>query len=210
LILPLLLAAAALAAPAQPKAAQKQELESIQEEVRRLETGIRSAREAEASISSELGRLEKLLKLQALEIRLSAMELEKLSDHVAEMTVRKDSLQGSIDTRKRRLRHLLSLLPTLETRSPISRLTEDDGEYLAQYREMVGRLLKTDRAEILSLRKVLDEVESLNAKLAEDKERLVAHNEDLHEKQAVLELNQKLKKDLLSKTRTEQTTRMRS
>lgn len=210
MILPLIFAVAALAAPALPKAAQKQELESIQEEVRRLETGIRSAREAEASISSELGRLEKLLKLQALEIRLSAMELEKLSDHVAEMTVRKDSLQGSIDTRKRRLRHLLSLLPTLETRSPISRLTEDDGEYLAQYREMVGRLLKTDRAEILSLRKVLDEVESLNAKLAEDKERLVAHNEDLHEKQAVLELNQKLKKDLLSKTRTEQTTRMRS
>src|SRR5690606_26983088 len=82
--------------------------------------------------------------------------------------------------------------------------------YLAQYREMVGRLLKTDRSEILALRKILVEVESLNQKLAEDKERLVAHNEDLHEKQAVLELNQKLKKDLLNKTRSEQASRMRS
>lgn len=200
----------AAAAPALPKAAQKQELEQIQEEVRRLETGIRSGKEAEASLSSELGRLEKLLKLQALEIRLSAMELEKLSDHVQEMTIRRDSLQGSIEQRKRRLRHLLSLLPTLETRSPIAQLTQDDGQYLAQYREMVARLLKTDRAEILSLRKVLDEVESLNGKLTEDKERLTAHNEDLREKQGVLELNQQLKKDLLQRTRSEQTSRMRA
>lgn len=206
----LIFVSTALAAPAAPKAVQKQELAQIQEEVKRLETGIRSAKETEANISSELGRLEKLLKLQALEIRLSAMELEKLGDHVQEMTIRKDSLQGSIDNRKRRLRHLLSLLPTMETRSPISRLTEDDGEYLAQYREMVARLLKTDRAEILSLRKVLDEVEALNVKLAEDKERLTAHNEDLREKQAVLELNQNQKKELLSKTRTEQAERMRS
>jgi septal ring factor EnvC (AmiA/AmiB activator) len=202
--------ASALAAPISPKAAQKMELEQIQQEVKRLESGIRSAKEAEASLSSELSRLEKLLRLQALEIRLSAMELEKLEENVQEMTLRKDSLQASIDTRKRRLRHMLSLLPTLETRSPISRLTQDDGEYLALYREMVGKLLRTDREEILSLRKILDEVEALNEKLAEDKERLVAHNEDLREKQTVLELNQQLKVDLLRRTRTEQTTRMRA
>jgi septal ring factor EnvC (AmiA/AmiB activator) len=206
----LLCSAPALAAPHLPKTAQKQDLAEIQEEVHRLEQGIRSAKEAEASISSDLGRLEKLLKLQALEIRLSSMELEKLSDHVQEMTIRKDSLQSSIDNRKRRLRNLLSLLPTLETRSPIARLTEDDGEYLSLYREMVGRLLKTDKVEILSLRKVLDEVEALNDKLAEDKERLLAHNEDLREKQAVLELNQKLKIGLLKKTRSEQASRMKS
>ena len=206
----LLFALPALAAPVAPKPGQKLELEQIQEEVRRLEHGIRTAKEAEASLSSELSRLEKLLKLQGLEIRLSAMELEKLEDHVAEMTLRKDSLQGSIDNRKRRLRHLLSLLPTFETRSPIAHLTQDDAEYLAQYREMVARLLKTDRTEILSLRKVLDEVESLNGKLAEDKERLLAHNEDLKEKLAVLELNQQLKKDLLQKTRSEQTQRMQA
>ena len=205
-----LLACTAQAAPALPKAAQKQELQAIQDEVKRLETGIRSGKEAEATLASELSRLEKLLKLQGLEIRLSAMELEKLEDNVAEMTVRKDSLQGSIDNRKRRLRHLLSLLPTLETRSPIAHLTQDDAGYLALYREMVGRLLKTDRQEILSLRSILDEVESLNAKLAEDKERLLAHNEDLKEKQVVLELNQQLKIDLLQKTRTEQTTRLRA
>ncbi len=199
------------AAPATPtKAMQKQELQQIQAEVKYLESSIRSGREAEASLSSELGRLEKLLRLQALEIRLSAMELEKLENRVQEMSLRKDSLQASIDNRKRRLRHMLSLLPALETRSPLSHLTEDDGTYLAQYREMVGRLLKTDRQEILSLRKVLDEVESLNEKLADDKERLLAHNEDLQEKQVVLELNQKLKKDLLRKNRTEQTERMRA
>jgi septal ring factor EnvC (AmiA/AmiB activator) len=198
------------AAPTAPKAVQKQELEIIQEEVKRLEMGIQSSKQAEASISTELGKLEKLLKLQALEIRLSTIELEKLEAHVQEMTLRKDSLQSSIDTRKRRLRHLLSLLPTLETRSPISKLTENDSEYLALYREMVGKLLQTDRQEILSLRKVLDEVEALNIKLAEDKERLLAHNEDLREKQVVLELNQKLKKDLLSKTRNEQMAKMRA
>jgi septal ring factor EnvC (AmiA/AmiB activator) len=104
----------------------------------------------------------------------------------------------------------LSLLPTLETRSPISRLTESDTAVLDQYREMVGRMLLADREEILSLSKVLDEVESLNDKLADEKERQVAHNEDLKEKQAVLELNQKLKKDLLHRTRAEQAERLRS
>jgi len=205
-----LIAVPALGAPNVPQAVQKQNLEHIQNEVKRLEGSIQSAKQAEASISSELGRLEKLLKLQALEIELSAMELEKLEAHVQEMNLRKDSLQASIDTRKKRLRMALSLLPTLETRSPIARLTESDHTSLQQYREMVGRMLQADKGEILSLRKVLDEVESLNGKLAEDKERQLAHNDDLMEKQAVLELNQKLKKDLLTKTRSEQRERLRS
>lgn len=210
ILLALLVPASVFAAPAAPKTAQKQELQQIQGEVKRLETSIRSAKETEASLASELSRLEKLLKLQSLEIRLSTIELEKLGDHVAEMNLRRDSLQSSIDSRKRRLRYLLSLLPSLETRSPLAYLTQDDGAYLAQYREMVARLLGTDRQEILSLRKVLDEVEGLNEKLAEEKERLLAHNEDLKEKQTVLELNQQLKKDLLSKNRSEQTQKMRA
>lgn len=204
------LAAQALAAPSQPKAAQRQDLREIQEEVKRLEGGIRSAKEAEAGLSSELGRLDKLLRLQALEIQLSALELEKLEAHVQEMSMRRESLEGSIALRKRRLRMALSLLPTLETRSPISRLTEGDSALLDQYREMVSRMLRVDKGEILALRKVLEEVEALNAKLADDKERQLAHNEDLQEKQAVLELNQKLKKDLLHRTRAEQSERLKA
>lgn len=200
----------ATAASNPPQAVQKQNLEHIQNEVKRLEGSIYSAKQAEASLSSELGRLEKLLKLQALEIELSAMELEKLEAHVQEMNLRKDSLQGSISARKSRLRMALSLLPTLETRSPIASLTESDGAALHQYREMVSRMLRADKGEIISLRKVLDEVESLNGQLAEQRERQLAHNDDLKEKQAVLELNQKLKKDLLSKTRSEQAERLRS
>lgn len=210
----LILAGPALAAPPTPKAAkasgQTQELSQIQQEVRRLEGSLRSAKEQSASLSSELARLEKLMKLQGLEIKLSAMELEKLEGDVQEMTMRKDSLQQSIDSRKRRIRQFLSLLPTLETRSPIARLTNDDAVYLDQYRALVGKLLKKDRTEILSLHKVLDEVESLNGKLNEDKERLVAHNDDLKEKQAVLELNQKQKQELLGKAKAEQVDRLRA
>jgi septal ring factor EnvC (AmiA/AmiB activator) len=203
-------AVGAPAAPASPKATQGQDLRQIQEEVKRLEGNLRSGKEAEASLSSELGRMEKLMKLQSLEIKLSAMELEKSEGHVQEMTMRKDSLQQSIENRKHRLRQLLSLLPTLETRSPIARLTNNDAVFLDQYRNLVNRLLISDRKEIIALRKVLDEVESLNGKLSEDKERLLAHNEDLKEKQAVLELNQKMKKELLAKARTDQVTRMRA
>lgn len=192
------------AAPAQPAAVQKKDLQEIQREVKRLETGIRTARETEASLASELVRLEKLLKLQALEIQLSTIEFEKLEAHVQEMTIRRDSLQQSIDGRKKRLRNMLSLLPTFETRSPLAKLSQEDAVYLPQYREMVAKLLKTDREEILALRKFLDEVETLNQKLQDDRERLLAHTEDLREKQAVLELNQKQKAALLRKTRVEQ------
>lgn len=198
------------AAPPTPKAAQKGDLGQIQAEVKRLEGSLRTAKQNEASLQSELGRLEKLMKLQALEIKLSALELEKMEEHVQEMTMRKDSLQQSIDNRKRRLRQFLSLLPTLETRSPLARLTNDDNAYLGQYRALVGKLLANDRKEILSLHKVLDEVEALNDKLAEDKERLVAHDDDLKEKQAVLELNQKMKTELLQQARTEQLVRLRA
>jgi septal ring factor EnvC (AmiA/AmiB activator) len=206
----LFLPALALAAPANPNGAQKQDLQQIQSEVRRLEGGIQNGKQAEASLSTELGKLEKLLKLQALEIQLSGMELEKLEAHVGEMNQRREGLEASINTRKRRLRMALSLLPTLETRSPIARLTDNDAAALDQYRELVGRMLHADKEDILSLSKVLDEVESLNAKLAEEKERQLAHNEDLKEKAAVLELNEKLKKDLLHRTRAEQVDRLRS
>lgn len=199
-----LLATSAAAAPPSPKAAQKQDLRQIQSEVKRLEGGIQSGLQKEASISTELERLEKLLKLQALEIQLSTIELEKLEQNVAEMNQRKDSLLSGINARKRRLRMALSLLPTLETRSPISRLTENDAASLDQYREMVSHMLLSDKAEILSLHKVLEEVEALNGKLSEEKDRQVAHNDDLKEKQAVLELNEKLKKDILRRTRSEQ------
>ncbi|MGZ3650342.1 MAG: murein hydrolase activator EnvC family protein [Bdellovibrionota bacterium] len=207
---PFLFSALAFAAPTEPGGVQKQNLQQIQSEVKRLEGGIQNGKQAEASLSSELGKLEKLLKLQALEIQLSAMELDKLEAHVQEMNQRRESLEGSIGTRKRRLRMALSLLPTLETRSPISRLTESDSASLDQYREMVGRMLRSDREEILSLSKILDEVESLNEKLADEKERQIAHNEDLKEKQAVLELNQKLKKDMLHRTRADQVDRLRA
>jgi septal ring factor EnvC (AmiA/AmiB activator) len=202
-------ATASEAAPAQPKATQKQDLQAIQKEVKRLETGIKSAKEAELSLSNELGRLEKLLKLQALEIQLSSIELERLEEHVQEMTMRRDSLQQSIGTRKQRLRGFLSLLPAFESRSPLARLSEDDAIYLSQYRELLAKTLKHDREEILSLRKVLLEVENLNKKLQEDRERLLAHTEDLKEKQIVLALNQKMKSELLRKTRSEQTARLR-
>ena len=199
----------AWAAAPTPVQTQKQDLQMIQKEVKRLETSIKSGRETEASLAVELSKLEKLLRLQALEIQLSTIELEKLEDHVQEMTIRRDSLQQSIELKKHRLRQLLSYLPTLETRLPISSLTEDDEVYLIQYRELVGRLLKEDKVEILALKKILDEVQSLNAKLADDKERLLAHAEDLKEKQAVLTLNQKMRVDLLKKTRSEQKDRLK-
>ena len=206
----LIIASQVWAAPTEPKVAQKQNLQTIQSEVRRLETGIKSGKEAEASLASELGRLEKLLKLQALEIQLSGIELEKLEAHVQEMMLRRDSLTQSISSRKTRLRRMLSILPSLETRSPIARLTEEDGVYLSQYRELVTRILRVDREEIVSLNKILSEVEGLNAKLNEDKERMIAHTEDLREQQTILSLNQKLKIDLLKKNRTEQSTRLRA
>lgn len=200
----------ALSAPAQPQAAQKQDLDAIQQEITRLESGIRESKAAEATLAQDLQKLEKLLKLQALEIQLSSIELEKLEARVQEMTIRRDSLQESIGKRKKRLRELFSVLPTLESKTPIASLSDDTNTYLSVYRESVSRLLKVDREEILSLKKVLEEVETLNAKLLEDKERLVAHAEDLKEKQAILALNKKLKKDLLTKTRSEQQQKLKA
>ncbi len=169
---------------------------------------MQSAKQQEASLAADLQKLEKLLKLQALEIQLSTIELEKLGERVQEMMSREDSLSQSIDNRKKRIRNLLSVLPTLESQNSFARLMDENRIYTFQYREVVARLLRDDREEILSLRKVLGEVDALNEKLREEKDRLAAHADDLKEQQEILTLNKNLKKDLLRKNHKEQSQRL--
>ncbi len=198
----------ARSAPAEPQVAQKQDLQFIQEEIRKLESGISSGKQAEATISQELQKLERLLKLQALEIQLSGIELEKMEEKAQEMQVRRDSLEESIQLRKKRLRKILSVLPTLEGKSPMAQLTDDNHVFLFQYKESITKILNYDKAEIQALNKHLVEAEDLNHRLQEEKERILAHTEDLKEKQAILGLNKTLKKDLLKKTRADQQQRL--
>ena len=200
----------AQSAPAEPRAAQKQDLEAIQQEVKRLEGGIKSDAKAQATLTQELQRLEKLLRLQALEIQLSTIELEKLEEKVQEMMLRKDSLEASINKRKERLREMLSVLPSLETKSPLTNLSEGVNTYLSMYRETVDKLLSMDKKEIVALKEILAEVQRLNQTLLEEKERGLAHAEDLKEKQAILALNQNLKRDLLKKTKVEQAQKLKA
>lgn len=210
LVVFLLLAANARAANIEPQQAQKQDLQIIQEEIRKLETGIHSGKQAEASLASELQKLERLLKLQALEIQLSTLELEKMEDRAQEMQVRRDSLEESIQLRKRRLRRLLSVLPTLEGKNPLAKLAGNNSSlFLSQYKESIVKLLKYDKVEIQALRMHLDEADTLNNELQEEKERILAHTDDLKEKQAILLLNKDLKGDLLKKTHAEQEERLR-
>lgn len=198
--------------PVQPKktGANSKDLQVIQQEVNRLEFGMQNAKKQEASLSADLQKLEKLLKLQALEIQLSTIELEKLEERVQEMSSRRDSLSESIENHKRRLRALFSVLPTFESKNPFARLTEENKIYILQYREVVARLLREDREQILALKKVLDEVESLNAKLEDERDRLVAHTEDLKEKQEILALNKNLKKQLIKRNHREQIERLQA
>jgi murein hydrolase activator len=200
----------AYGSPVNPEAAKEQNLQRLQQELSRMEKVVQSGKATEASLSGELERLEKLLRLQALEIQFSSNEFEKTELSFQEISMRQQSLQGSIQQRKDRLRHLLSVLPVLETKLPLVRITQDDHEVLAQYRELIGRLLKQDRMEILTLRNLLAEVGAVNKTLGEERERMLAHREDLEEKKAVLELNQKMKLDLLRRTRTEQSQRLKA
>lgn len=194
----------AYAAPTKPSLTQEENLQRIQSEVRRLEQGIDSEKMAEASIASELKKLDKLLKLQALEIQLSQIEQDKIQERTMEMQVRKESLEQVVQLRKRKVRELLSALPSLEAKNPFQRLGSDNLVNLFLYRETVDRMLKLDRNEIMALRDQLNEVSELNTKLLEERDRLLSHVEDLKEKQAVLALNKDLKKGLLKKSRSEQ------
>lgn len=194
----------ALALPAKPEMTQEQNLQRIQVEIRRLEKGIDSEKMEEASINSELAKLDKLLKLQSLETQLSKIEQDKLGERIMEMQVRRDSLEQVVQMRKRKVRELLSALPSLEAKNPFQRLGDDNLINLFLYRETVDRMMKMDRRELVALRDQLLEVSELGSRLVEERERLISHVEDLKEKQAVLALNKNLKKELLKKNQVEQ------
>jgi murein hydrolase activator len=200
---------AASAAPKEPSQTQREDLDAVQKEIQNLESSINNAKLTEANLTSELLRLEKLLKLQALEIQLSSIEMEKMGERLQEMELRYQSLTETIQTRKKVLREYLSILPALEHRSPLVRLTESNLANVNQYRELVARIMKKDREEILALKNHLDDVEHLRRGLEAEREHILIHTEDLKEKQAILALNKSLKNQLLSKTRTEQIEKLR-
>lgn len=202
--------AVALAVPAKPQEAQNQNLKRIQEQVKYLEKTIDSAKRAEATLKTELDKLEKLMRLQALEIELGAIEQEKLLERIDEMKLRKSSLEQVIALRKKKVRQMLSALPSLEARTPFQRLTQDNLTYMLLYRDVVDRMMKVDRSELLTLRQQLAEVATLAERLGDDQERLQAQVADLKEKQEVLQLNRTAKTDLLKRTREEQTDRLRA
>ncbi|MCO5143737.1 MAG: peptidoglycan DD-metalloendopeptidase family protein [Oligoflexia bacterium] len=195
---------AAFSATRSPKDSQALELKKIHSEIESLEDKIKSSTRVEASITSELGKLEKLLKLQALEIRLSQIEIDKLETELQENTVKKDSLEQALETRRSRLRKALSVLYATKTNTPFAGLSSEDAINVSQFKELIGSILKNESQEIQSLKGLFTEVSQLSEKLNQDRDRFISQNEDLKEKQNVLELNQKLKKELLSKTRSEQ------
>ncbi|NUM88136.1 MAG: peptidoglycan DD-metalloendopeptidase family protein [Bdellovibrionales bacterium] len=201
-------AISAHAVPVKPQ--EERNLKRIQEQVRYLEKSIDSARRTEATLKSELEKLEKLLRLQALEIELGTIEQEKLSERIEEMKLRKSSLEQVIALRKRKVRQMLSALPSLEARTPFQRLTQDNLTQMLLYRDLVDRMVKTDRSELLTLRQQLGEVATLADRLGDDQERLTAQVADLREKQEVLNLNRAAKTDLLKRTREDQTDRLRA
>lgn len=205
LLLGTLLAGAGAFADTSPR-----DLKALQQEIQRMESSIQGARQTEASLNSELQKLERLLKLQGLEIQLSALELEKLEEKVQEMLIRRSSLEESIQGRKKRVRDLLSVLPSLEYKTPIARLTEDNRMFVVMFRESVAKLLAYEKSEMAALRKYLVESEELNARLQEERDRLAARTDDLREKQTILGLNKDLKKDLLKRTRGEQVQRLQA
>ncbi len=193
------------AVPAVPANVQEQNLERIQTEIRSLEQGIDSEKVNEASLTSDLKKLGKLLKLQALEIQLGKIAQDKVEERVMEMQVRRDSLEQVVEMRKHKVRQLLSALPALEAKSPFQKLGDDNLINLFLYRETANRLLKSERNELVALRNQLQEISDLGDRLVEERDRLLNHVEDLKEKQEVLALNKKQKRELLKKTHTEQT-----
>lgn len=186
-----------------------EQLESIRQKIKQQEAALNSEMRREAKYGAEIERLEKLMRMQALEIELSKTELLEVETEISEMDQRKTSLKEMLAKRKDKLREHLSQVYSLRYSNPFSDTNERKQAMRGMHRKLVDSMVMDEKSQIFMLREIELEIVQMESETIEKKEAMIAQMEDLRQKQAVLALNIELKNKKLKRSQASRVKRLK-
>lgn len=168
--------------------------------------GLRSQKAAKANIR----RIKTLLKLQEEEKELAGRRLEELERTIAELEVRKGQLSEKIYVQKKQIRNSLRDIDRSSHEVPRSVRLHERERLEAPRRKVLSLMVDRNIREIEAFRADLADAQQLEARIGLEKQTLAYVFQDLKEREGILELNQQLQADLLSRRHDERAKQLES
>lgn len=195
--------------PAHAAISGKEKLEKIRSKIKQHEALLNSDIRREAHYGAEIERLEKLMRLQTLEIELSRSEMQEIEVEAAEMEQRKDALREILTARKSKLREHLSRVYSLKFSNSLANVNDRKLEMRKMHKQLIDTMVMDEKDQILLLREIEAELTSTEEAILEKKNELEAQMEDLRQKQSVLALNAEIQNKHLKQSKAARLDRLR-
>ncbi len=160
---------------------------------------IRKARQKKVSTQTILKKLEKLMRLQAMEIQLSILELQETEIKVKEMEQRKESLMEMIHQRKSTIKKYLSEFFLLRYETPISNMKSKELSLRSMLHATIDASISQYADEVTHLKGLSKKLSDLDESLRHKHEQIRNRVNGLKEKQSVLAANKSSKQKQLGK-----------
>lgn len=183
-----------------------EKVELLRARIAELERGLSDSHAKSASHGVNLGKLNRLLKLQAQEIESGQKELSDLQIKLEASLIEQKDLTQRLANGKRQIRQALSHLPALGSQPSLQNLHADSKKMHVSHRIFVDQKIRGEKRKIEELKRLEDELKLVNEKLADELARFEAHLEDLKEKQSVLTLNREITAQRLENNRSQVST----
>lgn len=187
----------------------EEKLKDVRSQIKKYESLINSEMRNEAKYGQEIERLEKLMRLQALEIELSKAELIEIETEISEMDQRKASLKKILDNRKAKLREHLSRVYSLKFAVSFTEATRRKQAMRSMHKKLIDTMVLDEKTQIFMLKEIELELIQMEEETLEKKQELIAQVDDLRQKQSVLQLNIELKNKRLQKSRLSKNSRLK-
>ncbi len=160
-----------------------------------LVEGLRSQKTARANIK----KIKTLLKLQEQEKDLGNRRLEELERTIAELEVRRGQLREKVLIQQRSVRNSLREIHRSSGEVPRTPQLHLRERIEAPRRRVLAAMVDRSVKEIEAYRVDLADADQLGVRIQDEKQQLTYLFQDLKEREGILELNQRLQGDLVSK-----------
>ena len=167
----------------------------------RIERKLGKLLKKEKNIKTEAQKIERLLKVQELEIKLSKFELQQKEIEIKEIEIRRDSIKHLITMRNEEIQKHFATLYKQGKDTSFSLVPSEDWEKRKMSFLIINHLIKNKKGEILSLAELDKELFHINKDLKEKKNILLGRIKNLEHRKNILSANKKLNRKKLNRNK---------
>lgn len=178
------------------------DVNGIRSQISALEKDLLASKETQASASSQLKKIRKLLLLQQEEIALSRTKVSELNASMSELSGQKQALLGKIEKQKVDLKKKLREMHRLSEADPLdaSWLRSVDADNQKAY--FLTKTLKKDLASVERFKEDVNAALSLELRILEEKNKLDYYVQDLESQMSLLSANEQIQREILKTNRS--------